>query len=67
MGINMRFIVLTRASDGQDIYVNPSQVVSICRCYGKVTTIVYLVGVTYHEVLESVETVVELCQIEGLK
>lgn len=60
----MRFIILTRVSDGQDIYVNPSQVVSITRCYGKATTMVYLVGETYHEVLESPETVVRLCQAE---
>jgi hypothetical protein len=62
----MKFIILTRASDGKDIYVNPSQVVSICPYYGKATTIVHFMGTTSHEVLESVETVVGLCQIEEL-
>ena len=59
----MQFIILTRRSDGEAVYVNPKQI-----CFMGITanndTLIQFCGedANYIQVLESPETIAELCK-----
>ena len=58
----MQFIILTRKSDGEAVYVNPKQICFI-GTYSE-STVIQFCGddENYIQVLESPETIAELCK-----
>lgn len=59
----MQFIILTRKSDGKAVYVNPKQICFV-ESYGQNGALIQFCGdeENYIYVLESPETIVELCK-----
>lgn len=59
----MQFIILTGVFDGKAVYVNPKQICFVC-ITANTGTLIQFCGYddNYIEVLESPETIAELCK-----
>ena len=60
----MQFIILTRISNGKAVYVNPKQIICFMSITDNTGTLIQFCGdeENYIQVLESPETIVELCK-----